>query len=54
MLHILIKESNLDNPPEEVIAGSKEINSRCFARFKIIDPLKFYISVGNERVLDKD
>ncbi len=42
---------NLDNPPEEVIAADqKRLIVDAFARFKIIDPLKFYISVGNERV----
>ena len=41
---------NLDNPPEEVIAADqKRLIVDAFARFKIIDPLKFYISVGNER-----
>ena len=42
---------NLDAPPEEVIASDqKRLIVDAFARFKIIDPLKFYISVGNERV----
>jgi len=42
---------NLDNPPEEVIAADqKRLIVDAFARFKIVDPLKFYISVGNERV----
>ena len=42
---------NLDNPPEEVIAADqKRLIVDAIARFKIIDPLKFYISVGNERV----
>ena len=42
---------NLDTPPEEVIASDqKRLIVDAFARFKIIDPLKFYISVGNERV----
>ena len=42
---------NLDNPPEEVIAADqKRLIFDAFARFKIVDPLKFYISVGNERV----
>ena len=42
---------NLDNPPEEVIAvDQKRLIVDAFARFKIVDPLKFYISVGNERV----
>ena len=42
---------NLDNDPEEVIAADqKRLIVDAFARFKIIDPLKFYISVGNERV----
>ena len=42
---------NLDNDPEEVIAADqKRLIVDAIARFKIIDPLKFYISVGNERV----
>jgi membrane protease subunit HflC len=42
---------NLDNAPEEVIAADqKRLIVDAFARFQIIDPLKFYISVGNERV----
>ena len=42
---------NLDKPPEEVIAADqKRLIVDAFARFKIVDPLKFYISVGNERV----
>ena len=42
---------NLDNPPEEVIAtDQKRLIVDAIARFKIVDPLKFYISVGNERV----
>ena len=42
---------NLDAPPEEVIASDqKRLIVDAYARFKIVDPLKFYISVGNERV----
>jgi len=42
---------NLDTPPEEMIASDqKRLIVDAFARFKIKDPLKFYISVGNERV----
>ena len=42
---------NLDNPPEEVIAADqKRLIVDAIARFKNVDPLKFYISVGNERV----
>jgi len=42
---------NLDTPPIEVIASDqKRLIVDAFARFQIIDPLKFYISVGNERV----
>ena len=42
---------NLDTPPEEVIAADqKRLIVDAIARFKIVDPLKFYISVGNERV----
>ena len=40
---------NLDAPPEEVIASDqKRLIVDAFARFQIVDPLKFYISVGNE------
>ena len=46
---------NLDNDPEEVIAADqKRLIVDAFARFKIVDPLKFYISVGNERGIDRD
>ena len=42
---------NLDAPSAEVIASDqKRLIVDAFARFKIFDPLKFYISVGNERV----
>ena len=42
---------NLDSAPEEVIAADqKRLIVDAIARFKITDPLKFYISVGNERV----
>jgi len=42
---------SLDPAPEEVIASDqKRLIVDAFARFKITDPLKFYISVGNERV----
>ena len=42
---------NLDAPPEEVIASDqKRLIVDAFARFQIVYPLKFYISVGNERV----
>ena len=42
---------NLDAPPEEVIASDlKRLIVDAYARFKILDPLKFYISVGDERV----
>lgn len=41
----------LDTPPEEVIASDqKRVVVDAFARFKIIDPLKFYQTVGNEMV----
>ena len=41
----LDKEFNLDNDPEEVIAADqKRLIVDAFARFKIVDPLKFYIS----------
>ena len=39
---------NLDAPPEEVIASDqKRLIVDAYARFKIVDPLKFYISVGD-------
>ena len=41
-----ILEYNL--PIEEVIAVDKKILIDSFARFKIIDPLEFYKTVGNE------
>lgn len=42
---------NLDTPSEEIIAkDQKRLIVDAFARFMIKDPLKFYISVGNERV----
>ena len=43
---------NLDNPPEEevIAADQKRLIVDAFARFQIIDPLKFYITVGNEMV----
>ncbi len=42
---------SLDPPPEEVIASDqKRLIVDAFARFRIVDPLMFYISVGNERV----
>jgi len=42
---------SLDPAPEEVIASDqKRLIVDAYARFRIIDPLKFYISVGDERV----
>ena len=42
---------SLDPQPEEVIASDqKRLIVDAYARFKITDPLKFYISVGDERV----
>ena len=42
---------SLDPPPEEVIASDqKRLIVDAYARFRIVDPLKFYISVGDERV----
>ena len=42
---------HLDTPPEEVIASDqKRLIVDAFARCKIVDPLQFYISVGDERV----
>jgi len=42
---------SLDPAPEEVIASDqKRLIVDAYARFRIMDPLKFYISVGDERV----
>ena len=42
---------SLDPAPEEVIASDqKRLIVDAYARFRIVDPLKFYISVGNEMV----
>ena len=42
---------SLDPQPEEVIASDqKRLIVDAYARFKIVDPLKFYISVGDERI----
>jgi len=42
---------SLEPQPEEVIASDqKRLIVDAYARFKIVDPLKFYISVGNEMV----
>jgi membrane protease subunit HflC len=42
---------NLDNAPQEVIASDqKRLIIDAITRFQITDPLKFYISVGTERV----
>ena len=42
---------SLDPAPEEVIASDqKRLIVDAYSRFKIIDPLKFYISLGNEMV----
>ena len=42
---------NLDNQPEEVIAADqKRLVVDSFTRWKIVDPLQFYISVRDERI----
>jgi len=42
---------SLDPQPEEVIASDqKRLIVDAYARFTIVDPLKFYVSVGDERV----
>ena len=42
---------SLDPAPEEVIASDqKRLIVDAYSRFTIIDPLKFYISLGNEMV----
>ena len=46
---------NLDTPPAEVIASDqKRLIVDAFARFQIIDPLKFYISVEMKELQDQD
>ena len=46
---------NLDAPSEEVIASDqKRLIVDAFARFQIVDPLKFYISVEMKEVQDQD
>ena len=43
---------NLDAPPiEDIASDQKRLIVDAYARFKIVDPLKFYISVGDERVV---
>ena len=51
-VHFLDKRViDIDAPPEEVIAlDQKRIIVDAYAKFIINDPLKFYISVGNERI----
>ena len=51
-VHFLDKRViDIDAPAEEVIAlDQKRIIVDAYAKFIIVDPLKFYISVGNERV----
>jgi membrane protease subunit HflC len=42
---------DLDAPPEEIIASDqKRLVVDAFARFKIVDPLLFFQTVGNETV----
>jgi membrane protease subunit HflC len=43
---------DFDVPVEEVIAsGQKRLLVNSFARYRIVDPLRFFQSVGNENVL---
>ena len=43
---------NLDAPPiEDIASDQKRLIVDAYARFQIKDPLKFYISVGDERVV---
>ncbi len=43
---------DFDVPPEEVIASDqKRLVVDSFARYRIVDPLKFFQSVGNEAVV---
>ena len=51
-VHLIDKRVlDIDAPAEEVIAlDQKRIIVDAYAKFIIVDPLKFYISVGNERV----
>lgn len=42
---------DLDAPPEEIIASDqKRLVVDAFARFKVVDPLLFYQTVGNEAI----
>jgi membrane protease subunit HflC len=52
-VHFLDKRViDIDAPAEEVIAlDQKRIIVDAYAKFIIKDPLKFYISVGNERIV---
>jgi membrane protease subunit HflC len=51
-VHFLDKRVlDIDAPSEEIIAlDQKRIIVDAYAKFIIVDPLKFYISVGNEKV----
>jgi len=49
--HIDRRVLEIDAPPEEIIASDqKRVIIDAFAKYIITDPLKFAISVGNERV----
>jgi len=49
--HVDRRVLEIDAPPEEIIASDqKRVIIDAFAKYIIIDPLKFAISVGNERV----
>jgi len=49
--HIDKRVLEIDAPPEEIIASDqKRVIIDAFAKYIITDPLKFAISVGNERV----
>jgi len=45
---------DLDPPVEQVIlADQKRLDVDAFARYRIVDPLQFYKSVGSEQVLEQ-
>ncbi|MDR3517016.1 MAG: protease modulator HflC [Azospirillaceae bacterium] len=45
---------DVDPPAEQLIlADQKRLDVDCFARYRIVDPLRFYQSVGTEAVLEQ-
>src|ERR1700716_3489242 len=48
VIHIDKRILDLENPEQEVIASDqKRLKVDAFARYKIVDPLKFYQTVGS-------